>query len=74
MGDPYATARSIVRKYKRMDLAIGKIVQHPTDGRVKIVAGTYFTADNRVADWWWWVKLDEHDNPVGEKRSGHGWM
>ena len=56
-------------------LVVGKIVKHPTHGRVKILSGCFLDPIyGRVSNFWEWKKVDRNGKPYGRTLSGYGWM
>mgnify|MGYP007061003790 CR=1 FL=1 len=52
--------------------SVGDVVEHPEDGRVKIISGQYWGVHG-LSNHWTWVPVDDEGNPTGEPRSGYGW-
>ena len=63
-------AREVLGESK---LRIGKIVKHPTMGKVKIVGGQYWGTYG-VSNFWEWKKVLPNGKLKNHTYSGYGWM
>lgn len=77
MGQACISMDKIVQDLKdeffKTELEVGKIVNHPTHGKVKILSGQFWSG-GRLSNFWEWQKVDDQGNVHGQKICGYGWM
>lgn len=52
------------------NMKIGGIFNHPTDGPIYVISGSYAGSNGRVSNFWCWNKINE-DGTLGEECSGY---
>lgn len=54
-----------------MELTVGKVFRHPTDGLIYITDGAMWV-DGRLSNFWYWKKIDENGALVRGAHHGYG--
>ena len=69
------SVQEIKDKYFKTELAVGKIVEHPRNGKVLITSGCFWDPTyGRLSNFWTWRKVGAAGKPRGRTYKGYGWM
>lgn len=69
----YAIGRQITEEaVGSTKMKVGKIVNHPKYGRVKILDGQFWGTFG-LSNFWYWKKVDKKNKPYGRTFHGYGW-